>query len=291
MLYKKNNMPFLSDELFKAPTAEYRGTPFWAWNCKLNEKELLRQIDDMKEMGFGGFHIHCRSGLTTEYLGDDYMKLVKSCVKKAKKENMLVWLYDEDRWPSGFAGGLVTKDKKYRQRVLVFSPDPPAPDKYIWLKGDVLVKGLHIDYGRFDIVLNGNGELLKYSRLRENDIPEGKAYYAYVAISEPTPRFNNQTYVDTLNSEAIKNFIEVTYESYKKSVGKDFGEVIPAIFTDEPQFASKVCPSFANSDDNIKLPWTDDLEESFVAVITPTYVNALRMLLRINAARGVMNTE
>ena len=41
MLYDKNrNNPQLDKELFKNPTAEYRGTPFWAWNCELDEKEL-----------------------------------------------------------------------------------------------------------------------------------------------------------------------------------------------------------------------------------------------------------
>ena len=65
MIYKKNNSDSLDMELFKNPTSEYRGAPFWAWNCKLDEKELLRQIECLKEMGFGGFHMHTRSGMAT----------------------------------------------------------------------------------------------------------------------------------------------------------------------------------------------------------------------------------
>lgn len=38
MLYKKNGTTDLKQELFKNPTAEYRGAPFWAWNCKLKKK-------------------------------------------------------------------------------------------------------------------------------------------------------------------------------------------------------------------------------------------------------------
>lgn len=45
MLYKKNYLNTLSDELFRSPTSEYRAAPFWAWNCKLEEDELLRQIE------------------------------------------------------------------------------------------------------------------------------------------------------------------------------------------------------------------------------------------------------
>ena len=119
MIYKKNNSDSLDMELFKNPTSEYRGAPFWAWNCKLDEKELLRQIDCLKEMGFGGFNMHARPGLTTEYLGEEFMELIKACRDKAEEENMLAWLYDEDRWPSGTAGGYVTRTKKFREKELL----------------------------------------------------------------------------------------------------------------------------------------------------------------------------
>lgn len=112
MFYKKNSAPSLSDELFKRPTSEYRGTPFWAWNSHLEADELSRQIGIFKEMGLGGFHMHVRTGLSNAYLSDEFMGLVRHCVDKAKKEDMLAYLYDEDRWPSGAAGGLVTKDEQ-----------------------------------------------------------------------------------------------------------------------------------------------------------------------------------
>ena len=75
-------------------------------------------------MGFGGFHMHPRTGLATPYLGDEFMDAVRACMEKARAASMLCWLYDEDRWPSGFAGGLVTKDERYRARHLLFTPRP-----------------------------------------------------------------------------------------------------------------------------------------------------------------------
>ena len=63
MLYEKNREKMLSDELFKNPTCEYRGTPFWAWNGKLDKETLLEQIGIMKKMGMGGFHMHVRTGM------------------------------------------------------------------------------------------------------------------------------------------------------------------------------------------------------------------------------------
>ena len=82
MLYPKNKKAF-DRELFKNPTAEYRCTPFWAWNCDLKKDELLREIEYMKEKGMGGFHIHPRVGMSTKYLSDDFMDLVVACNEKA----------------------------------------------------------------------------------------------------------------------------------------------------------------------------------------------------------------
>ncbi|MBQ8371598.1 MAG: hypothetical protein IJX38_01480 [Clostridia bacterium] len=267
MLYKKNKAAELSDELFKEPTSEYRGTPFWSWNCELDEKELLRQIDELKSMGFGGFHMHCRAGMSTEYLSDDFMALIKSCVRKAKREDMLAWLYDEDRWPSGFAGGIVTRDEKYRGRFLVFSPAPPKDGE------------AHIDFGMYDVTLDGRGALSRYRRISDADEAEGSVWYAYEKINTPTPRFNNQTYVDTLNPEAIGRFIEVTHEAYKSAVGREFDKTVPAIFTDEPQFVRKQRLSFATSREEVILPWTDDLDEGYTAEYGESLLDSLPELL------------
>ncbi|GAG06817.1 unnamed protein product, partial [marine sediment metagenome] len=61
----------------------------------------------MKDKGFSGYFMHSRVGLETTYLGKEWMKAVRACVRTGKKIGMESWLYDEDKWPSGFAGGLV----------------------------------------------------------------------------------------------------------------------------------------------------------------------------------------
>ena len=125
-LYPGNHSAKLDAKLFRDPPAEYRGTPFWSWNNRLNLDQLLRQIDHLRAMGFGGFHIHSRTGLATEYLGEEYMRTVIACTERAAKLGMLSWLYDEDRWPSGFAGGIVTKDKCHRAKHCSGHPIPTA---------------------------------------------------------------------------------------------------------------------------------------------------------------------
>ena len=109
MLYPHNREEKPDQELFRNPGAEYRCTPFWAWNCDLDEDLLKREIGYMQQMGMGGFHMHTRSGMSVPYLSDAFMDRVRMCADEAQKRHMLAWLYDEDKWPSGFAGGYVTE--------------------------------------------------------------------------------------------------------------------------------------------------------------------------------------
>ena len=262
MLYQKNKSKTLDKRLFENPTSEYRGTPFWSWNCKLSKELVETQIDYLKEMGLGGFHMHSRTGMATEYLSEEFMDIVKTCVAKAEKENMLAWLYDEDRWPSGAAGGLVTKDPKYRVRKLIFTSVR---------RTDCVSKEVGIETGRpyfvasYDVSLNEKGELLSYKKINQEENAKGIKWYAYVMTNEPNPWYNNQTYVDTLSKEAIDKFINITYEGYKNAVGDKFGKSVPAIFTDEPQFEKKTTLDFATDKTDINLPWTNDVADTYNA--------------------------
>ena len=69
-------------------------------------------------MGFGGYFMHSRVGLITEYLGDEWFDIINACSEYGDKVGMENWLYDEDRWPSGTAGGIVTEKKEYRQKFI-----------------------------------------------------------------------------------------------------------------------------------------------------------------------------
>lgn len=92
---------------FQNPAREYRGTPFWSWNAEMTPEEVRRQVRELYEQGVGGFFIHSRDGLETPYLGREWMDCVEAAVDEAKQLGISAWLYDDDRWPSGNAGGMV----------------------------------------------------------------------------------------------------------------------------------------------------------------------------------------
>ena len=66
----------------------YRPVPFWSWNSELNKDELVKQVEWMNENGIGGFFMHARGGLTTEYLGKEWFECIDACSKRALELGM-----------------------------------------------------------------------------------------------------------------------------------------------------------------------------------------------------------
>ena len=232
-------------ENVKNMPSEFRAAPFWAWNTKLSPEELRRQIKIFDEMGLGGFFMHVRVGLNTPYLSDEFFECINACADEAEKRNMRAWLYDEDRWPSGAAGGLVTKNKEYRLRFL--TTDEIGIGEQIPAYPDSLFLGL------FAITLSDDEKTMKsYRKIEsETDRNEGETVYAFQrTITQPSSWFNDQTYLDTLNPEATAEFIRVTHEKYKKECKQYFGKTVPGIFMDEPNF-------FHGGNAKKQMAWTD----------------------------------
>ena len=273
MLYNRYNNKDLEEKQFKNPDAIFRGAPFWSWNTKLEEELLLSQIEVFKKMGMGGFHMHPRTGLDTPYLSDTFMKYVKICHDKAKKEGMLTWLYDEDRWPSGYGGGIVTEDESLRIRYLIFSPIEKNSHEKEPYEYKTRVAATSHGQGKmlakYKIKLE-EGYLTEYVRYEPQEIIESNdlemnehIWYAYLEIGPDNPWYNNKAYCNTLDKKSFEKFIDVTHETYYKALGDDFGKTIPAIFSDEPQTAYRGFLSFAEEKSDVMMPFNEDLEETF----------------------------
>ena len=262
MLYPRSTERALDPELFRNPGSEYRCTPFWAWNCDLDEDLLRREIGYMKQMGMGGFHMHTRCGMSVPYLSDEFMAKIRLCVEEARNQGMLAWLYDEDKWPSGFAGGYVTKNEENRQRFLVFTPNKPEEGQGGFL-------------ARYEVALDAQSRLSAYRRLKDGETAEGTVWYAVEKRTQPGPWFHFNGYVDTMNPAAIRDFIHITHDRYLEVLGDDIGGICPAIFTDEPQMPKKTTLSHAADLQDVLLPWTGDLEETYYAAYGESLLDRL----------------
>ncbi len=237
---------------FANPPSKYRGKPFWAWNAKLDPEELRRQVRIMHRMGLGGFFMHSRVGLETPYLSHEWFECIRASIREAEKLGMEAWLYDEDRWPSGAAGGLATRNRTYRIRHLIMEERRNAAG-FQWSRDTVAAFTAKVD----------GAKATGIRRLHRKELPEKLSNAEslltfHTKLAKGSTWYNGQTYLDTLNPEAVREFIRVTHEAYRKRFGRHLGRTVPGIFTDEPNFYPVESWTLANA-----LPWTSKLPQVF----------------------------
>ncbi len=166
----------------KNPPKKYRPAPFWSWNEKLDVAETVRQVHEMDEVGIGGYFMHARGGLQTEYMSDEWFQNISATVEEGEKLGMRSWGYDENGWPSGFGSGAVNGlGLKYQQKYLRYKETdaPENTEKTI----------INIPYN-------------------------GKNIHFYYIV--------NPFYVDTLDGEVTEEFLRSTHELYKEKLGDKF---------------------------------------------------------------------
>lgn len=98
------------EENFKSPPKEFSLLPFWAWNDSLKSDKICHQIDEMLDKGVYGAFMHARAGIEdcdTPYFSEGWWEAVKTAIEYGKEKGFFAILYDEDKWPSGSAGGRV----------------------------------------------------------------------------------------------------------------------------------------------------------------------------------------
>lgn len=106
-------------QMNKEQQNKFRPMPFWSWNDEIKPQKVAEQIGAMNDQRIGGFVIHARSGLKTEYMGKEWFSAVDAAINAAEAFGMNVWIYDENGWPSGFGNGTVNGlGVAYQQKYL-----------------------------------------------------------------------------------------------------------------------------------------------------------------------------
>ena len=218
-------------QLFLKPPAEYRSAPLWVWNDRMTTKQIDEELTDFQARGIGGAFIHPRPGLITEYLSDEWFALCRYAVERGKKLGMKIWIYDENSYPSGFAGGHVPAEMPDAVRSGL-SMNHVSELPATWADEPLLV---------LQKTKAGFVDITKDVKLKPFGVGD---YYVFTVVrQQPNPWYGGFTYVDLMRREVTEKFIDLTLNAYKRSIGSEFGKVVPGVFQDEAEINPTSVPN------------------------------------------------
>ena len=212
---------------FADPGSEFRTKPFMVWNTEITPHRIDRILSEYKEQGCGGVFIHPRLGLITEYLSPTWNEMVKYTVDKGRELGLEVWLYDENSYPSGFAGGHVPREmpEAFNQGQGL---KPTAADT---MPADVS--------NYFVIVAEEDGKFENVTGRAASMVGRPGRFYLYEkTFYQPSPWYAGGPYVDLLVHGVTDKFMEITMQGYEKTFGGDLKGNVKGVFTDEPEIVS-----------------------------------------------------
>ena len=204
----------------------FRPLPFWSWNEELDEERLRWQVQQMYKAGLGGFFMHARVGIKTQYMGEQWFRCIKGCVEEAEKCGIEPWGYDENGYPSGIADGQVCRESENYRAT--------------WIELKKVQKTEDWESLRVAAWYTDDSAPIRCSR---ENFP-GVGLVAHIK--------NEMRSADPMNAEAVKRFLELTHERYCSELGDDFGKHMPGFFTDEPQLKQ------------YQLPWSYQFDKTFL---------------------------
>lgn len=228
---------------FENPAVSYRALPM-----EFDQAKPAEYAAGLAEGHWGGALFRHGGGADGYLIDKDGWDKFKTAVAECKRNGLDVWIYDEQFYPSGRAGGQTTDGhpEMEAQGLFYASMDVHVSDKDGKLVEWKLPDGKPFYVAVFPISLigtiYGDGEDMT-GNVRDGVLKAElrKGGWRLVAFVENrlydgthAPVTTGQPYLNVLDPAAVKRFIELTHERYYANCGDEFGKTIKAFFTDEP---------------------------------------------------------
>lgn len=231
---------------FPTPPPEYGPTVCWGWEGPVDEAAIRRDLDNLKSIGFRAVTIEAGYGMKAPYLSPGWFEMVRVAVEEAKRRGMRVWIIDEGKYPSGFAGGKFSSERTdLRMQALVVT------ERVALSSGETITRKLRAETVGA-IAVNLADESSRVIDVRAGQLrwtaPEGKWEVLVVehqfrtsptrAVNDPTRgKGTANSLMDYLNPAATRQFLAFTHEQYKKYIGAEFGKTVLGFRGDEPDYS------------------------------------------------------
>jgi hypothetical protein len=256
----------LSDPTVKQVAAQFATPPTanssqvtWGWSGTITREVIARDLDHLKSMNVHAAWVEPGRNAQAPYLSPAYFENVKIAVEEAKKRNMHLWFDDDGGYPSGFAGGKFTNEHPELDMKGLAAPEQIAVaagetftrpvDKTL-----ICAVALNLETGEPTVIKN-KGEQVTWTAPATGRWAVILSRWAFrsgvtkSANNQAGTKNNEHSLMDYLSPEANQQFIEWTFEAYKKAVGDEFGKTFLGFRGDEASFGFN--------------PWTPDFPAEF----------------------------
>ncbi len=243
---------------FPSPPRQYSSGPLWVWNDLISEKQITDTLGDLAAQHVKQVWVHPRPGLMTPYLEKDWFRLWKLALKEAQRLDMNVWIYDENSYPSGFAGGLVPEAMPQSRGQGVHFAEVKTVEK----PGDDVLAV----YQMSDNAYKNITEELRSGK----KFPRGRYLVASIRQAPASGWFGGKYYVDLLRPGVTEKFLEITMGAYEREIGQHFGGRVPGVFTDEPHLSPAGGLHWSvDFSQRFKQRWGYDLIDALPSLVRP----------------------
>lgn len=260
------------------------------WMHGEDENTIRHYIAKIDESGIKAVCLESRPH--PDYLSEGWWRDVGVVLAECKQRNMQVWFFDDQHFPTGYAGGALEKaENTHLQKTFLaqtqldfVGPQSDVAITVSWAAGNrpnimsvgqeenVEIKstcnrnqiltvlasrktGFHQIDGATTIDVTGKvtGGVLCW------DIPEGDWTISVLYTTQDNGEVATKGYLNPLVPEATDLLIDNVYEKHYVHFKSEFGRTIAGFFSDEPRFGNIKGPSAIIGQQPMPLPWSEDV--------------------------------
>ncbi|NUQ01954.1 MAG: hypothetical protein HUU35_19075, partial [Armatimonadetes bacterium] len=239
-------------------------------NDHLEPDEIRWQMQQFAAAGYQGVYPHARAGLSTPYGSAAWWAALDTILECCQQHGLEFWIWDEDYYPSGWAGGrVVWENPGLAARRLAFSVSeqqgalieadfgPGLLLRAFALSGEEMIDVTEhcgtrrqtwgprlVLHRAYSPLIHDVGHPHWRAWMSDNRFalewrPPHAGPWTIVGV---TDQVASDDYPDILRPEGIARFLELTHAAYHQRYGREFGRTIKGCFTDEPSPAGSNFP-------------------------------------------------
>jgi hypothetical protein len=253
---------------FKTPPREY-GAIHWAiWGGELTRERIVSEFNSLQANGVYIVNLGPSQHMTPKYFSPEHLALVKFAIEEAAKRGMKIWIADEGSYPSGFAGGLISKEypQLAMQGIVADVRVSVAPGQTLRMPAPPDTLGAFFvdpatSTAKVVPIVDGQIKWIPPAATQNGPVrPLDVVIVRHVYRSSPTRYINREdgttakdglySLIDYLDADATRAYLKTTHEVYKGMFGNEFGKTFLGFFGDEPDYTGFI-------------PWTPKLLAEF----------------------------